>query len=77
VNAVNFPVLHGLVRQLPLPLVLFGNDSGVVANDRFTDVYVAGQLDSPELHRLAHDAAGGWQPVKLRRRDGRDVVTCA
>jgi diguanylate cyclase (GGDEF)-like protein/hemerythrin-like metal-binding protein len=77
VDAVNFPVLHGLVRQLPLPLVLFGNDSAVVANDRFADVYVAGQLDSPELHRLAHDAAGGWQPVKLRRRDGRDVVTCA
>jgi diguanylate cyclase (GGDEF)-like protein/hemerythrin-like metal-binding protein len=78
VDAINFPALHSLIQCLPLPLVLFGNRSGVsFANDRFADVFLSEQLDSPDLHRLAHSPGGAWQPVKLRRRDGRDLVACA
>ena len=75
-KAIDFPMLHDLV-QPPLPLVLFGDVAGVVANDRFADVYLPGQLESPELHRLAHGLDRAWQPVALRRRDGRDLVACA
>ena len=77
-DAINFPTLHGLIQRLPFPFVLFGNLSGVgFANDRFAEVFVPGQLDSPDLHRLAHNPGGGWQPVKLCRRDGRDRMAFA
>ena len=65
--------LHGLIRHLPFPLVLFGTGSDMgFANDRFAEVFLSGQLDSPELQRLAHKPGGGWQTVALRRRDGGD-----
>jgi diguanylate cyclase (GGDEF)-like protein len=71
-------VFHGLVQQLPLPLVLYGDPSGDgVANDRFSEIFLPGQLDSPELKRLAQDPGGAWQLVTLRRRDGREVVASA
>lgn len=63
--------LHGLIRHLPFPLVLFGTGSDMgFANDRFAEVFLSGQLDSPEIQRLAHQPGGGWQTVELRRRDG-------
>jgi diguanylate cyclase (GGDEF)-like protein/hemerythrin-like metal-binding protein len=78
VDAIDFPVLDGLFQHLPLPLVLFEwRSGGGVANDRFADVFLPSQLNGSELQRLAHGSAGAWQPVKLRRRDGRDVMTCA
>ena len=65
--------LHGLIRHLPFPLVLFGAGAGMgFANDRFADVYLSGQLDSPELQRLKHRPGGGWRAMELRRRDGGD-----
>jgi diguanylate cyclase (GGDEF)-like protein/hemerythrin-like metal-binding protein len=77
-DAINFLALRGLIERLPLPLVLFDNRSGVsFANDRFAEIFLSGQLDSPDLHRLAHDAGGAWQPVKLCHHDGRDFVACA
>ena len=77
-TAIDFPALHDLIRHLPLPLVVFGNQSGVgIANDRFADLFLPGQLDSPDLHRLARLPGDAWHPVKLRRRDGRDVVARA
>ena len=78
VDAVDYRVLQGLAQHLALPLVLFDSRSGVgVANDRFADVYLPGQLDGPELRRLADAPGSAWQPVQLRRRDGRDVVAHA
>jgi len=78
VCALGVPALHQLIQQLPMPLVLFGNRSAIgLANDRFTEVFLAGQLDSPDLQQLARSPGGGWQPVKLRRRDGRNLVACA
>ena len=77
-DAINFLTLRGLIERLPLPLVLFDNRSGVsFANDRFAEIFLSGQLDSPELHRLAHNAGGTWQPVRLCHHDGRDFVVCA
>jgi diguanylate cyclase (GGDEF)-like protein/hemerythrin-like metal-binding protein len=78
VDAVDFRVLHSLARHLGLPLVLIGHRSGVgVANDRFADLYLPGQLDGPELLRLARAPGSAWQPVRLRRRDRRDIVAYA
>lgn len=77
-TAIEFPALHDLIRHLPLPLVVFGNQPGArIANDRFADLFLPGQLDSPDLHRLARLPGDAWHPVKLRRRDGRDVVARA
>jgi diguanylate cyclase (GGDEF)-like protein/hemerythrin-like metal-binding protein len=77
-GAIKLPVLHGLVQHLPLPMVLFGKDTGVgVANDRFAEVFRPGQLDRPELRRLAREATGAWQPIRLRRRDGCEVEVSA
>jgi len=70
--------MHDLMQHLPVPLVLFGDRAGVgIANHRFADVFQPGQLDSPDLLRLASNPAGVWQPVTLRRRDGRDRVARA
>jgi diguanylate cyclase (GGDEF)-like protein/hemerythrin-like metal-binding protein len=78
VDAIDFRVLHGLAQHLGLPLVLFDRRSFEgVANDRFADVYLPGQLDSPDLLRLARAPGSAWQPVKLRRRDGRHIVAYA
>lgn len=61
-----------------MPLVLFGHRSGAgLANDRFAEVFAPGQLDSADLQRLARNPGGAWQPVKLRRLDGGDVVVMA
>ena len=77
-DATDFRQWHGLARSLGLPLVLIDRRSFVgVANDRFADVYLPGQLDSPDLLRLARAPCSAGQPVKLRRRDGRDIVACA
>ena len=77
-DALDFRVLRGLAQHLGLPLVLFDRRSGErVANDRFADVYLPGQLDSPELLRLVHAPTDAWQPVQLRRRDGRHIVAYA
>jgi diguanylate cyclase (GGDEF)-like protein/hemerythrin-like metal-binding protein len=77
-DAISFPGLRGLIQSLPLPLILLGNRPGVgFANDRFAEVFLSGQLDSPDLYRLANNPGGGWQPVKLRRRDGSDLPACA
>ena len=63
--------LHGLIRHLPFPLVLFGTGSDMgFANDRFAEVFLAGQLDGPELQRLTRQPGSRWQTVELRRRDG-------
>jgi len=73
VDTIDFLALHDLMQHLPVPLVLFGDRSGVkIANDRFADVFLPGQLDSPDLHRLASNPGGAARPVTLRRRDGRD-----
>jgi len=78
VDANNFPALRYLIQRLPLPLVLFDNRSGVsFENDRFADVFLAEQFDRLDLQRLAQNPGGGRQPVKLRRRDGGDVVVMA
>jgi hemerythrin len=78
VDTNNFLPLHDLMQHLPVPLVLFGNRSGLrVANDRFTDVFLPGQLDSPELRQLASNPGGTWQPVTLRQRDGLGRVARA
>ena len=77
-DGFNFPVLQRLIRRLPFPLVLFGNPPGAgLSNDRFADIYTSGQPDSPDLQRLVHNPGSAWQPVKLRRRDGRDLVARA
>jgi diguanylate cyclase (GGDEF)-like protein/hemerythrin-like metal-binding protein len=74
----NVPGLRNLIQHLPLPLVFFGNGSDVsVANDRFADVFEPGQLDSPDLRRLAQNPGGAWESVTLRQRDGLDLVTAA
>ncbi len=66
--------LQGLIRHLPFPLVLFGAGAETgFANDRFAEVFLPGQLDSPWLRALTHDAAGGWRSVALCRRDDRDA----
>ncbi len=66
-------VLHALIRRLPFPLVLFGPGAETgIGNDRFAEVFVPGQLDSPELRQLTRDCGGGWQTVTLRRRDDGD-----
>ena len=63
-DAIDFSALHSIIRRLPFPLVLFGNPPDVgFANDRFTEVFQSGQLDSAELRRLAHDPGGAWQSV--------------
>ncbi len=63
--------LHGLIRHLPFPLVLFGTGSDMgFANDRFAEVFLSGQLDGPELQRLTRQPGSRWQTVELRRRDG-------
>jgi diguanylate cyclase (GGDEF)-like protein/hemerythrin-like metal-binding protein len=78
VDAVDFRVLHGLAQHLGLPLVLFDRRSGEgIANDRFADVYLPGQLDGPGLRRLARAPGSAWQPVHLQRRDGRHIVAYA
>jgi len=77
-DTIGSSALPDLMQHLPVPLVLFGNRSGVgIANDRFADVFLPGQLDSPDLHRLASTPGGAWQPVTLRHRDGRDRVARA
>ena len=74
----NFLPMRDLMQHLPVPLVLFGNRSSVgLANNRFADVFLPGQLDSPDLQRLARNPGGTWQPVTLRHRDGRDRVARA
>jgi hemerythrin len=78
VDTNHFLPMRDLIEHLPVPLVLFGNRSGVrIANNRFADVFLPGQLDSPDLHRLASNPGGTWQPVTLRHRDGRDRVARA
>ena len=63
--------LHGLIRHLPFPLVLFGTGSDMgFANDRFAEVFLSGQLDGLELQRLTRQPGSRWQTVELRRRDG-------
>ena len=72
------PALHSLIKHLPFPLVLFDNRSGAaVPNDRFADVFGREQLDSLDLHRLAHNPGGVRQTLNLRDRTGRDVVASA
>jgi len=62
---------HSLIRYLPFPLVLFGTGPGTgFANDRFAEVFLPGQLDSPQLQRMIEGPGSGWQTVDLRRRDG-------
>ena len=66
-----------LIQRLPFPVVVFGNQSAVgFPNDRFAEVFMAGQLDSPDLQQVARSPGGPWQPVQLRRRDGRNLVAC-
>ena len=66
------------MQRLPLPLVLFGNGTGVrIANNRFTEIFLPGQLDDPGLQRLASKPGAAWQTVTLRQRDGRDRVARA
>jgi diguanylate cyclase (GGDEF)-like protein/hemerythrin-like metal-binding protein len=78
VDDLNLPALHSLIQGLPFPVVLFDHGSDVgFANDRFAEVFLPGQLGSPDLHRLAHRPGGDWQAVNLRRRDRRDLAACA
>jgi len=69
VNSGTFPI-YVLAQYKPRSLLR-------VANDRFADVFLPGQLDSPDLHRLASNPGDTWQPVTLRQRDGRDRVARA
>ena len=63
--------LRGLIRHMPFPLVLFGTGSDIgFANDRFAQVFLPGQLESPELQHLTEVLESGWQMVELHRRDG-------
>jgi diguanylate cyclase (GGDEF)-like protein len=68
--------LRDLIKRLPMPLVLYDSRSGAFqAIDRFADAFPSEQLDSPDLQRLARHPADAWKAAKLRRRDGRELVT--
>jgi diguanylate cyclase (GGDEF)-like protein/hemerythrin-like metal-binding protein len=78
VCALGILALQDLTQLLPFPLILIGNQSAAgFANDRYAEVFLAGQLDIPDLQQLARSPGSAWQPVKLRRRDGRDLVARA
>ena len=77
-GGIDLQALHGLIRHLPLPLVLYGNEPCIrYANERFADVFLPGQLENPDMQRLARTPGSGWVPMKLRHRDGRDLVARA
>jgi len=76
--AVQPSLLQSLIQRLPFPLVLLGKAPGMgSANDRFTAEFRSGEIDCADLQQLADNPGGGWQPVRLRDHDGREVVAWA